>query len=96
LEKQFGFRRLGPSAQARLARMLATNDALGRDNRLFVERYINAYPHQTLFTREEIKRVQQLSKLPSPGQPPVPATAPGFRHPRPPPAPLLLALSSYE
>src|SRR5436190_22831664 len=32
LEKQFGFRRLGPSAQERLRRMLQTNDALDRGN----------------------------------------------------------------
>lgn len=60
------------SAARRIARMLATNDALGRDNRLFIERFIYSYPHQTLFTREEIKRATQLLKLPSPSQPPPP------------------------
>lgn len=70
LEKEFGFRRLGPSAQERLRRMLRTNDALGRENRLVIERFIYAYPHQTLFTREEIKRAEVLLKQPSPSQPP--------------------------
>jgi hypothetical protein len=70
LEKQFGFRRLGPTAQERLRRMLATNDALDRTNRLFVERFIYAYPHQTLFSRDEIQRARALLKQPSPSQPP--------------------------
>jgi hypothetical protein len=47
LEVEFGFRRLGPSAQARLARMLATGDAGTKWNRDFIERFIRQYPHQT-------------------------------------------------
>ena len=73
LEKEFGFRRLGPSAQERLRRMLRTNDGLDRANRLFIERFIYAYPHQTLFSREEIKRAKVLLKQPSPSQPPRPS-----------------------
>ncbi|MEO6567490.1 MAG: hypothetical protein ABIO94_01905, partial [Opitutaceae bacterium] len=69
LEKEFGFRRLGRSAQARLAHMLATGDALDGPNRMFIERFIFNYPHQTLFTREQLKRAKQLLKAPSPSLP---------------------------
>jgi hypothetical protein len=72
LEKQFGFRRLGPSPQARLARMLASNDTLNQENRLIIERFISSYPHQTLFTRQEVARARVLLKQPSPSNPPTP------------------------
>ncbi len=71
LERKFGFRRLGPSAQNRLARMLATDDAGGWSNRLIIERFIYNYPHQTLFSRDEIKRAAAILKKPSPGAQPV-------------------------
>lgn len=74
LEKQFGFRRLGPSPQARLARLLATNDALDMTNRLVIERFISNFPHQTLFTKQEIARARGLLKQPSPSNPPKPMT----------------------
>lgn len=74
LEKEFGFRRLGPTAQARLRRTLETKDALDRSNRLIIERFIYAYPHQTLFTRSEFAQAKILLKQPSPSHPPQPAT----------------------
>lgn len=74
LELQFGFRRLGPSAQSRLARMLATEDAGGWSNHLIIERFIYNYPHQTLFSRDEIKRAAAILKKPSPGAKPLTLT----------------------
>lgn len=70
LERQFGFRRLGPSAQSRLAQLLATEDAGGWSNRLIIERFIYNYPHQTLFSRDEIKRAAAILKKPPPGATP--------------------------
>jgi hypothetical protein len=74
LERQFGFRRLGASAQSRLARMLATEEAGGWSNRLIIERFIYNYPHQTLFSRDDIKRAAAILKKPSPVAQPVTLT----------------------
>ncbi len=76
LEKQFGFRRLGPSAQARIARTLATNDALDQLNRLAIRRFIDRWPHQKLFSKSDIKRLKALLKEPSPSNRPKPLRLP--------------------
>lgn len=70
LKGQFGFRRLGPSAQARIARALATNDALDQLNRLVIRRFLEHWPHQTLFSKSDIKRLKVLLTQPSPSHPP--------------------------
>jgi len=82
LEESFGFRRLALTAQGRLARMLATNEAGTRANRNIIERFLKKYPHQTLFTRADLKRAQALLKQPLPGMTAGPPPSP----PRPPTA----------
>lgn len=62
LEKEFGFRRLGPTAQVRLARLLAAGEPGTYGNRIFIERFIAAYPHQNLFSSSELKRATGLLK----------------------------------
>ncbi|MGH8018521.1 MAG: hypothetical protein ACREIA_09560, partial [Opitutaceae bacterium] len=65
LERRFGHRRIGPSAQARIARMLSASQRGDWRDRMIVERFLHGHPHQTLFTRDEVKRVRALLKQPT-------------------------------
>jgi hypothetical protein len=65
LERHFGFRRIGPSAQARFARMLARNEREDGTDSMIVERFLHSFPRQTLFDKAAVKRVREIAKRPS-------------------------------
>ncbi len=81
LERRFGFRRLGPSAQRLAAQLIAEERAPTHHERIIVERFLKQHPRQQIFSSEQKRRIKLALLRPNSDPLPSPPPRPKYKQP---------------